>query len=249
MKINFVTEPAKNKWILRRWCEEWSKYIPDSEITSLPMSYADAHIYVNYALFKQTNAIDIAYFTHKEKTPPLSGIFEMVAEQADWCFGQSDYTMRMLEPHTTKATKIRPGVHDIFIQDRPLRIGVVGREYDSGRKRTDWISELRSAVPNSEILYTDGKIPFEEMPKFYESIDYLLITAEIEGGPMPVVEALATYKPVIAPVGVGWCDEFSCIRYHSLADLREVLYNLVPDYRQWEKSAQQMVEIVNKLLV
>jgi glycosyltransferase involved in cell wall biosynthesis len=42
---------------------------------------------------------------------------------------------------------------------------------------------------------------------FYESIDYLLIPSLWEGGPMALLEALATGTPVIA-AAVGWVDEF-----------------------------------------
>ena len=66
------------------------------------------------------------------------------------------------------------------------------------------------------------------MPAFYRSMDYVLVPAHYEGGPMPLLEALASGVEVIAP-RVGFVDEYPHIEFEAgnAADLRRVLRDLV----------------------
>jgi hypothetical protein len=57
-------------------------------------------------------------------------------------------------------------------------------------------------------------VPEEELPEFYRSLDYVLVPARIEGGPMCVLEALASGMEVIAPP-VGWVPQFPHIEFKS----------------------------------
>ena len=73
-------------------------------------------------------------------------------------------------------------------------------------------------------LHVDDK----DLPEFYRSMDYILVPALIEGGPMSVLEALASGVEVIAPK-VGWVPDFPHIEF-ALGDpvsLRQVLEELV----------------------
>ncbi|GAI42483.1 unnamed protein product, partial [marine sediment metagenome] len=49
--------------------------------------------------------------------------------------------------------------------------------------------------------------PYQEMPKFYNSVDALVLLSESEGSAMPVLEAGACGKPVIS-TPVGGAKEF-----------------------------------------
>ncbi len=252
MKINFVTEPEGNKWILRRWCEEWSKRIPDSTISTEASSDTDVNIFCNYFLFatKEANWIqkNISIFTHREKNDrTMQLLFDQAARLSDWCIAQSVNTAKLLPKE--KTTVIHPGIGELFYRNSPITIGIVGREYNSGRKNFDRIDVLKSKFKELNFVHESSK-SYEEMPDFYnKKIDYLLITANNEGGPMPVAEAIASGKPVIAPEGVGWCDEFSCIRYDgTLDDLIRVIKGLIFPRNQWEIGAKQIVQICERLM-
>ena len=65
------------------------------------------------------------------------------------------------------------------------------------------------------------------MPAFYNSIDYLLVTGKIEGGPMPVKEAIARGVPVIAP-DVGWSWDHPVLEYSTPEQLLWMLKRLAP---------------------
>lgn len=247
MRINFVTELERDKWILRRWCEEWAKHIPNSTIESAVDVRADVNIFCNYALYFPAITKRISIFTHREeKDTNLQLAFDIAADGSDWCFAQSLNTAKYLPKEKTSI--LRPSVGEHFFIDDPIKIGIVGRPYPSGRKNFDWLHRLNH-IDGIEILVATN-VPYEDMDLFYKGLDYLLITANNEGGPMPVAEALACHVPVIAPTGVGWCDEFSCIRYEkdNLSDLLRVLYGLIVPKDGWETGARQIMQVCERLV-
>jgi hypothetical protein len=147
---------------------------------------------------------------------------------------------------------IRPGT------EAPARkpiFGVCGRVYGKGRKGEDLV---RSAVDAgydfracTDLNRSGMKPPcrithqVHERAAFYESIDYLVVTSTEEGGPMPVLEAIAHHVPVIAP-DVGWCWEFPVIRYArgSWSSLRQVLRGLSnpPSWQTWAEQHRALFE-------
>jgi glycosyltransferase involved in cell wall biosynthesis len=60
------------------------------------------------------------------------------------------------------------------------------------------------------------------MPAWFAGLDYYLVTSDSEGGPIPVLEAIAAGVPVIAP-DVGFCWEYPVIRYSGIDELRRTL--------------------------
>jgi hypothetical protein len=74
-------------------------------------------------------------------------------------------------------------------------------------------------------------------------MDYILITASNEGGPMIVPESIAVGKPLIMPKGVGWCDEYPGIRYEKFEELENIVKGLVYDFDTYEKSAKTLMKI------
>ena len=148
-----------------------------------------------------------------------------------------------------KSYRIHVPPHSRFLKDSRLRVGIVGRTYKSGRKNEDWLPKLRELCgKNIEFITTyDNPIPAEQMPAFYEGVDYLLVIANKEGGPMPVVEALAMHKPVIAP-DVGFCWEYPVIRYTGFDQLVTVLNKLTIPTDSWEQAAKEIESISLTLL-
>jgi hypothetical protein len=63
-------------------------------------------------------------------------------------------------------------------------------------------------LPFVDIVATEGQVAEGQLRDLYQRVDYVLIPAAVEGGPMCLLEGLAMGKPVIAPQGVGMVPEF-----------------------------------------
>lgn len=242
MKINIVTEPAAG-WVLRRLSESWARYIPNCSVSAEADSRADINFYVNYALFERKTSIDIALFTHRERDE-RSEKFDEVAREIDWCVAMCEKTAALLPKEKTSVIYVAP---DPQFQKEKVVFGVVAREYaSSNRKRVHWMDELKK-IEGIEIRFTGGKILWEDMPEFYKSIDYLLILSDNEGGPVPLLEALAMGVPVISS-DVGFAGEFTTFRYESFEDLVKLIKGLIIPKNAWEISSRNLEEVFKKVL-
>lgn len=236
-----IVRPQDN-WILQRIAESWS--IPGARVCDKPDADADYSIYVNYALW-ETVGVDyhdqakIGWFTHKEPGP-LGNLFDRVAKQMDHCISMSDKTARMLPPE--KTTVIHTAPHPQFRKGN-IVLGVCGRYY--ARKNVSWISELQK-IPGIEIRYTGGKLQFDQLPDWYRSIDYLVVLSGLEGGPLPVIEALAMGKPVIAP-DVGWCWDYPTLRYSGFDELMSIVERLIVPNVSHESA--EIMKVINGVCV
>lgn len=176
----------------------------------------------------------IGYFTHKENDEVRSRHFFAAARAFEVRVCQSNRIAGVLHAEGfTNTTVISPGV-DLNTFAPELRVGVVGRTYDSGRKGEQLIRAVMD-IPGIRWCFTGAGwpgdcrvVPIAELPAFYNSVDYVLVASTNEGGPMCVLEALACGKEVIAP-DVGWVNEFPHIPYEvgNVALLRAVLTGLL----------------------
>ena len=101
-------------------------------------------------------------------------------------------------------------------------------------------------------------IGYDRIAEFYRIIDVLLVPARYEGGPMPVLEALASGKEVLSPP-VGFVPEFPHIEYEAgnFDALRNRIEALLKkklllresvSQRTWESWALQHHALFTKLL-
>jgi hypothetical protein len=243
MKINFTTE-KKPYWILGRWAKEFARRIPGATITHLtPNRQADVNVFINYALYRKGPYKSICVFTHMERDKRLSKLFNNISRNCDWCFAQSDYTMSLLPKN--KSTKLKIGVGEQFYK-KEIVLGVCGRPYRSNRKRMEWAKALE-AIDGISIKWTNGSLAYDELADFYRSVDYILVTSEIEGGPMCIKEAVAMGKPVIT-TKVGWYNEFPTLTYDTLDELKIIISKLAVNKDDWDKGARQLADRAAKLL-
>jgi glycosyltransferase involved in cell wall biosynthesis len=241
--INFATENVR--WVLRRYCEEFSSRIPESTIGVIDNN-ADVNLFFPYYTYSSDcTTPSIGFFTHFEQdTEEKVKAWHKATESVDWCVAMCGRTASYLPQEKTSIIQVYPDKQ--FYKDR-LVLGVAGKECPSGRKRFELVEQLRQ-IHGVSVLFADGVWEFENMPNFYKQIDYLVITADNEGGPMPVIEALAMGKPVIAPdVGFAW--NYPVLRYNNPEDLMKLVKGLVLPRNGWDIATGQLLDIVEKVKI
>ena len=202
--------------------------------------------YFNYSCWNgRRRPIEIGYFTHIEEDPITRLHFFRVAENMDHCVCHAQRYADELTNYGIKNVRvIAPGI-DLDHFSPKIKIGVVGRAYDTGRKGEHLVREVMD-VKGIEWSFTgEGwpgqalNLPYDKMPDFYNSMDYILVPSLYEGGPMCVVEGLACGKEIIAS-DVGWVKEFPHIPFErgDAASLRLVLEGLVAKRRNLRRAVE-----------
>lgn len=248
---------ADEGWILERCARELEARLPYVTVGKEPDPKANLNYYVNYSCCQGAKrGKEAALFTHVEElSPPAALRFFDVARRVDHRVCMSEvYADRLKKAGLDSVSVITPGV-DLDAYAPKVRIGVVGRTYHTGRKGEDLVRQVMD-VPGIEWHFTGEGWPgpakhyaADEMPAFYNSVDYILVPSYYEGGPMCVLEALACGKEVIAPP-VGFVPDYPHIEFRTgdASDLRRVLRELVAKrdalrqsvlHRTWDAWAEE----------
>jgi glycosyltransferase involved in cell wall biosynthesis len=229
----------KDNWILQRSGEE---------LEGLEMN---GTYFLNYYLFDDSKPKPWgAFFTHLESR--YMAKIEEVASKADYAVCLNESMKEWLELRGVRRVEIIRHGHDERVKKTPT-FGVVGKVYPGGRKGEELVNKMvdegYKVIANGEGWPCPIQGGYEDLPLFYDSIDYLVITSTNEGGPVPLVDALAAGVPVIAPM-VGYCWEFPVIRYKkgNWESLHKVLDNLTspPTWKEWREKHQELFRSVSK---
>jgi glycosyltransferase involved in cell wall biosynthesis len=193
-------------WVLEGLARRLAALLPYAEFVPWeprPTPATRLVYYVNYALYdRPSGRIDVAFFTHRDES---QGFLER-ARSVDCCVCMAKgYADWLRERGVADVVHIPTGFDAERYRPR-LVLGVVGK-LDHPRKGRDLVERLRR-LPFVEVRATEGRVPEEDLPAFYQALDYVLIPATVEGGPMSLLEGLGMGKPVIAPEGVGMVPEF-----------------------------------------
>ena len=252
MRVNIV---VKNEWILQRLASELVERLPDLSwdinASGWPPTAVTDHD-VTYCLPAKNirhfpadpPGIRVGFFTHGDDRA------KAFWKRFDVCLAMNQRMgARLRELGAPQVHVIRPGTDP---PARPPVFGVCARTVGSsrGRKGMDLVEkavvagfEVRACTPDHPSAWPCQVTHHtRDRAAFYQTIDYLLVTATDEGGPMAVLEALAARVPVIAP-DVGWCWEFPVIRYErNWKALRGVLAGLtrVPTWAGWADGHRQV---------
>lgn len=268
MKISITCE--KEGWIYYRCAEELKNRLRDHQVF-INEQIPDAHIYyyIDMGFYKMpSDGIDVGWFTHFSSSD-IEG-WMRTAHELDFCIAQSEFSKNALVSRGLPEEKIAvigPGPDQSFVPK--VRLGVVGRQYLDGRKGEHLVKALVEDPEVSDIVSIVAKhegwgVPVNDLDyhDFYNSLDFLLIPATIEGGPMPFVEALACGKLAIAPP-IGYVPHFEHIEYKTgdFDDLKRVVLEVCrPIYEErrarseqvkkydWEYWARAHEELFDRLL-
>ncbi len=239
-------------WVLERLARTLAAKLPYAEYVAGGPRPGPATLlvyYVNYALLgRPSGRLDVAFFTH----PDESHRSVERARRADACVCMARQYADWLAARGVRAAVHIPMGFDSYRYRPRLILGVVGR-LDHPRKGRALVDAVR-ALPFVEVVATEGRAPPESLRAVYERVDYVLIPATVEGGPLCLLEGLGAGKPVIAPEGVGLTPEFGPtehLRLYPAGDAaalvrvvtecyrrKEAVSRLVRD-RSWDRWAEQ----------
>ncbi|WP_170112684.1 glycosyltransferase family 4 protein [Sphingomonas fennica] len=238
---------ADNGWILEKCAREISSRCKGITYGLEDDPRAYIQYYMNYSARRQrVSPIELAFFTHSEREEAARQRYFDVASEVDHrvCMSRR-YEHELVQAGFGDITTISPGVDlDHFVPK--VRIGVVGRTYHTGRKGEALVAAVMD-VPGIEWRFTGRgwpgpsvHVPDGDMANFYNDLDYVLVPALYEGGPMCVLEALACGIPVIAS-DVGWMEDFPHIKFDNgnAASLRLVLEDLVAQRRESRRFVEE----------
>lgn len=245
--INIVTE--QGSWILKRMANELASH-NGWKVSTLTDPKSNNY-YMNYALAVGSipcNGFKAGYFTHKEPDKLSEW------QEAERVCKYGIYMANRYKPNCEKTAKIFPtGLHNTT---RPLTVGFVGRLYSSGRKGE---AEIKRVIEASNDLLQGIRFKAlgndswnklgvkweewqsdEQARNWYNSIDVLYVASRLEGGPVPVMEAVKLGKDVI--VGdIGNIEEWKELVYIGNSEIERVkhLYSL------WHKRKRR-IDLCNK---
>jgi glycosyltransferase involved in cell wall biosynthesis len=258
---------ADRGWILEKCAKEIAERSAGITYGTDPDPSAHAQYYINYsARSRRVSPIEVAFFTHSERDEAARRRYFDTAAEVDHCVCMSAKYANELIEHgipEEKVTIIAPGV-DLDVFQPKVRIGVVGRTYHTGRKGEALVARVMD-VPGIEWCFTGSgwpgpsvHVPEGGMPDFYNSLDYVLVPALYEGGPMAVLEGLACGVPIISS-DVGWAYEYPHIPFKNgdAESLRRVLIDLVTERqelrasvlgRSWDEWAKEHSQLFERIL-
>ena len=242
---------------MRVWVEPLLT-MPGLEVTEgiVPDSTADLNYYVPWHFLDLANlpkGKNVTFYTHYN--PGSEAVLKQKAQASDHivCMSKQGEAELWNLGVTTPISVIYPPVLDQFIP-RKRRIAVVGAEQPNGRKHSSLLLDLAWSMDLSPFHFIIIGTGWEDVVKklknlgvtvdytaeasadqvleTYQTADALLVTAYREGGPLPLVEALACGTPVISP------------RYGLAAELP----NLVKYYTEVKDLQHCMNELVTPIL-
>lgn len=245
MRIHIVK--SEDTWILRRIAHNIR--IPGSTVGNSPDPRAALNFYVCYQGFKARvpGTRHVPWFTHfpAERDAGEKGFrrerWRRAVELADHCIGMSRETMTSLPP---EKSSLWGGAPEPMFVKPTLVLGVAAKL--SRRKCPERIEALKT-IPGVEVRLTGGSLTLPELVEWYKGIDYLVVTSDTEGGPYPVMEAIAGGKPVIAP-NVGWCWDYPVIRYEGTDGLLNVIRRLRFPPDPWGAASVELEDILRRVV-
>ncbi|MBN1956196.1 MAG: glycosyltransferase [Anaerolineae bacterium] len=227
LRVNVVCR----NWSQDRVLPRFGRYLRDHPgwtLTPAPHGPADVVYLLAYfesQMCKVWPEVPVAaYFTHREEEPPgnrKAKLFDAIAGRVQLRVAMCRLYAGMLERCGPTATPPLPVERDRFTipkRQRGVRLvaGFSGYTYSNRRKGEDLARAALASKAGAGLEWRASgrgwpvktrRFTWAEMPGFYQGLDILVCTSRVEGGPMPVLEALSCGASVVIPRGVGILDE------------------------------------------
>ena len=211
------------------WSNEYKRQL--EQINASNIYFVDNSQDVNYWIIcgsflskKEVIGIDIVCFNHPKK------YWEECIKQAHHCIFQSKRYFDSVD--IPNKSLISMGL-DLEVFKPKIKIGIVACLQN--RKNIEFLKQIIEQVSDKFEFHVcgprwgeelnhyknvkyHGEIPYKDMPEFYQNLNYLLITSTMEGGPYPLIEALACEVQVLT-TDVGYVGEVYPIVYKDKQDL------------------------------
>jgi len=287
MKVNIVT--VHGGWILYKNAErmvEANKELStgvDMSLSFVPRDDVDINYYVSMdnCFWRKSKVIDVGYFTHLDKDwdyfHPHWWKIDFIVHQ---CRKYYDRFIELGYPKE-KMTVLRPGLKIDMFPLKKIKLGIFQRGGFEGKGENFLmkLSENAEFLKNFHFVFVGGgwenvlfefnkkgisfechdSEKYEDYPKLYEKIDYLLIPGKWEGGPMCLLEAYAMGIPIISS-DVGWVPEFNVEHMYEAGNVDQLINILrgvekerlerrkrVEDIT-WENYVKQLIKIFEGLI-
>lgn len=238
VRVNVVANRIDDDWIIARlgrhlvdqlgW--SWSKR-PDKR--------ADVNVFFPYLDWRNTKwatTPTAAWFTHKRSSGWGKAVWSHTANSVDLRITPARMYLKELRKYGAAFQIAHPVELDRFLlrEKQPGRkapiIGVAGTVYKDHRKGENLVADL---VRDGRDVTAIGRgwpcptswLNWDDVPEWYRSLDIFLVTSTIEGGPVTVLEAMASGVPVVIPSGVGQCGEYPesrGIRHYKKGDINDL---------------------------
>lgn len=231
MRVNVVCRNWRDDRVLPRFARYladglgWTltpRPVPGHDVTYL-MGYFEKQVCPQWPMPGPTASL----FTHREEAPELlakTALYDRIAGDVDLRVAMCRLYGAALEHIGPTVQPPLPVERDRFTitrvrhHARPV-VGLSGFSAPGGRKgydvaervvrsgigrRVDWVASGRGWAP---LGIRSHSYAWRDMPTFYQGLDVLVCPSRVEGGPMPVLEALSCGVRVVIPRGVGILDE------------------------------------------
>lgn len=187
--------------------------MPSDGITYL-MNYAQVRKLTSLNVLGKRYGKVVSMVTHVDYGPLLE-LLNCALMRSDALVHMSEATLDEFKKATwgmreSYSSVIELPVLDCYRESRP-RVGIAACRNMGNETRKGWdlVDRLRAEHQEWEIDATYGVEDGSDMVDWYRSIDVYLCASRLEGGPMGVAEAAAMGVPIVAPRGVGWCDQYA----------------------------------------
>ena len=228
LRVNVVCRNLNDDRVIPRF----ARYLRDHlgwTLTAAPNPRADVVYLSGYfesQVCKPWPSVPVAaMFTHREETPPGNAkakLFDAVAKRVALRVAMCKLYAKPLSKFGPTIQPPLPVERDKFTikpssfpRGKPV-VGFSGYTYRNHRKGEDLVKAVLDSKIGQRVEWRASgrgwpmpttRYDWADMPAFYQGLDVLVCPSRVEGGPMPVLEALACGVSVVVPRGVGILDE------------------------------------------
>ena len=228
LRINFVCRNLNDDRVIPRF----ARYLRDHlawTLTAAPDPRAEVVYLSGYfesQKCKPWPSVPVAaMFTHREETPPGNAkakLFDAVAKRVQLRVAMCQLYAEPLSEFGPTVQPPLPVERERFTLSsrrgggkRPV-VGFSGYTYRNHRKGEDLVKAVLASKIGQKVEWCASgrgwpvkttRYKWAEMPAFYQGLDVLVCPSRVEGGPMPVLEALSCGVRVVIPRKVGILDE------------------------------------------